>query len=176
MRLGIGGVRAEHSLRGNFMMSELSAISFDAGLRMGGFPNEHLLMGYELAGGVHIGVADPDVLSPNAYSGMPAPRKDVYTMFAPLGMFFEIYPFSGYGVYVGASGGIGGMDMPSYVEEGGGLMVHYAFELGYDLSGSGKWGLGGFASYHRWLGVALVDPGSHFDSQGVDIGARWSLF
>lgn len=95
---------------------------------------------------------------------------------APLGFFFELYPSRAHGVYVGASGGFGGMTFPVYVEEDGGLLLHYALELGYELSVTGKLGPGGFIKYERWLGLGIVDPHTTIDSHSLNAGVRWSLF
>jgi hypothetical protein len=172
----VGGVSTDYSVR-DTTLAELNFVSLDAALHLGGFLHEHLLIGYELTGGYHLGVGEADVEEPTFFNyERPLPTHDWYSLLVPFGFFLEVYPFRDEGVYAGGSLGFGFITMPNYVEEDGGLLFHYAMELGYELSVTGKIGPGAFVRYDRWFGTGVVDPFSSIDSHSLSVGARWSLF
>lgn len=176
LRVSVGGAFSEYDVR-DTTLAELEFVTLDAALHLGGFLTDHLLIGYELAGGYHLGVGEADVLEPTLFNyERPLPTRDWYSVFIPFGFFLELYPFRDRGVYAGASAGFGFIEMPTYVEEDDGLLVHYALEVGYELSVTGKLGPGGFVRYDRWLSSGIVDPFSSIDSHSLSVGARWSLF
>lgn len=175
IKLSVGGVQAAFWRR-NFLVAEFDALSINLELRYGWFSNQHLLIGLEGVGGAHVVVSDLELREVTPY-GVPA--DEVYSVVAPLGVFFELYPFSDEGAYVAASAGVGFMFLEDHPEFGPGeyFLGRYSFELGYELSGSGKRGLGCFVRYNRWgASGALNSDEPQVTSHDVAAGARWSFF
>jgi hypothetical protein len=175
MKLSVGVVRAAFWRR-DLLVADLDAVSINAEARFGEFASQHLLLGFEAVGGAHIGVGDLELHDPLTLYGVPA--EDGYTVLAPLGVFAELYPLTGEGVYVAASAGVGFMYMDDHPAFGEGeyFMARYSFELGYEMSKSGKQGLGWFARYNRWGAGGLSEDNPELTSHDVAAGARWSLF
>jgi len=174
LRLSAGGATAEYRQHSSGMV-DLDALSASASLRWGGFIDPHFLLGYELLVGRHTDVGTPTVYP--AYFGELHPRPhDGYTIVSPLGAFAELYPIADLGLYLGASASAGLLFLPDFADEGSGLMLGYAAEVGYDLSGSGRQGLGLCLRYSHWWGLALFsERGDELSVHEVSLGARWAF-
>ena len=80
------------------------------------------------------------------------------------------------GIYLGASASAGLLFLPDLADASSGLMLGYAAELGYDLSHSGRQGLGFCLRYSRWSGLAVFsEHGDGLDVHEVSFGARWAF-
>ena len=174
LRLSAGGAAAEYSQHSS-RMAHLEAISISGGLRWGGFVTPHLLLGYELLLGRHTDVGTPAINPVYRTEFNPRPHEG-YSVAAPLGAFAELYPIEGAGLYLGGSASAGLLFLPDLADESSGLMLGYAGELGYDLSGSGRHGLGFFLRYSHWSGFAVIsDHGDELVANEVSLGARWAF-
>ena len=174
LRLSAGGAAAEYSQH-SYRMATLEAASISGSLRWGGFVNPHLLFGYELLLGRHTDVGTPTINPVYRTEFNPRPHEG-YSVVSPLGAFTELYPLDDVGLYLGASASAGLLFLPDLADESSGLMLGYAAELGYDLSGSGRQGLGLFLRYSHWSGfVVISEHGDELTVDEVSLGARWAF-
>lgn len=174
VRLSAGGAAADYAQHSS-ERAELKAVSVAASFRWGGFIDPHFLFGYELLIGRHTDAGTPTVHPAYESEFQPRPHEG-YTIVSPLGAFIEIYPIDNAGLYLGASASAGLLSLPDFADEDGALMAGYAAELGYDMSASGKQGLGLFLRYSHWSGLALFsDHGDELSANEVSLGARWAF-
>lgn len=177
IRLG-AGVASNTYDESDRAVADFDAFVLGGGLRLGGFVGSQVLLGFELdvlwgSGVGELSVRDPDFFS-DGY-----PRGDSYGYFSPLGVFVEVYPVQGEGFFMNVSGGIGLVELPDI---GPGdyeaFMARYAFELGYELSGSGKLGPAVYLHFERWAGGETglsTDYPDGLASTQLLAGLRWTL-
>jgi hypothetical protein len=177
IRLGAGVATATYD-ESDRPLAHFEAFVVGGALRLGGFIGPHVLIGPELAVTWGGGVGEPRIHLPNEIS-QGYPRGSTYGYFAPLGAFIELYPWAREGVFVSASGGVGLMELPDF---GPGdymaFMARYAFELGYELSESGKEGPAVYLHFERWRGAESIlstDYPDGLESSQLLAGLRWTL-
>lgn len=176
LSLGAGVATARYDERDDPVAS-FEAFVLGGSLRLGGFIGPHVLLGAELAVGWGAGVGTLRVHDRTWFND-DYPRGSSYGYFSPLGVFIALYPWTSAGWFLSASAGVGLMQLPQFAPSAeGGLMSRYAFELGYELSGSGKEGPALYLRLDRWSGEELPfaeNPDGLVSSQLL-AGLRWSL-
>jgi hypothetical protein len=177
IRLG-AGVASNTYDESDRPVADFEAFAVAGALRLGGFIGPHVLLGGELAVGWggragELRVQDPEYFS-DGY-----PRGSSYGYFAPLGVFIELYPWRNEGVFVSASGGVGVTQLPSFSPgDYEAFMSRYAFELGYELSRTGKLGPAVYLHFERWAGSETplsTDYPAGLVSTQLLAGLRWTL-
>jgi len=178
VRLTTGPARAEFT-ESDYPVATFEALAIGGAARLGWFLGQHVLLGAELAGSWHGGVGSLRIHDPSYFSGRELPTQASYSVVAPLGVFVELYPLANEGWFLGVSGGIGGMGLPSFAGDSGALLSGYSLETGYELSGSAKIGFAPFLRYSVWAGEETPISTDHPDgilSRELLLGARWSFW
>lgn len=177
IRLG-AGLASNTFDESDIPIADFEAFVVAGALRLGGFLGPHVLLGGELAVSWGGRVGELRVRDPN-YFAEGYPRGSSYGYFAPLGVFVELYPWRNEGVFVSASGGIGVTQLPRFSPANfEAFMARYAFEVGYELSRSGKLGPAVYLHFERWAGseTALsTDYPAGILSTQLLAGLRWTL-
>jgi hypothetical protein len=178
VRLCVGAARAEFT-ESDYPVADFDAVAVGGALRFGWFFGQHVLLGAELSGGWRGGVGTLSIHDPGYFSGKRLPDEASYGMLVPLGVFVEVYPMPGEGVYASLAGGVGFLDLPRFSHGGGGLLSGFSLELGYELSRAAKVGPAPFLRYSRWAGEESPIASEHPDgllSREVLVGLRWSFW
>jgi hypothetical protein len=177
MRLCVGAASAEFT-ESDYAVADFDAVTIGGALRFAWFLSQHVLLGAELAGGWHGGVGQLRIHDPSYFVSKGLPDEASYGVLAPLGVFVEVYPLPGEGLYASIGGGIGFIDLPRF-SDGGGLLSGYSLELGYELSRAAKVGPAPFVRYSRWAGEEAPMSTDHPDglvSRELLVGLRWSFW
>jgi len=178
MRLCVGAASAEFT-ESDYPVADFDAVTIGGALRFAWFLGPHVLLGAELAGGWHGGVGKLSIHDPSYFTGKRLPDEANYGVLTPLGVFVEVYPLPGEGVYASLGGAIGFIDLPRFSHGGGGLLSGYSLELGYELSRAAKVGPAPFVRYSRWAGEESPMASEHPDglvSRELLVGLRWSFW
>jgi hypothetical protein len=153
-------------------VADFAALTLACALRLGGFLGPHVALGAELAATWGAGVG-PLHVRDRSYFYDDYPRGSTFGYFAPIGVFLELYPMQGDGVFFGASAGIGLMELPELSQASGGLMSRWGLELGYTFGRGAS-----YLRYEHWQGAELpiaTDYPDGLSSDGLLLGARWSF-
>lgn len=178
MRLCVGAASAQFTER-DYAVADFDAVTIGGALRFGWFLGQRVLLGAEFVGAWHGGVGTLRIHDPSYFSGKRLPDEASYGMLAPLGVFVEVYPLPGEGLYASLGGGVGFIDLPRFSLGGGGVLSGYSLELGYELSRAAKVGPGPFIRYSRWAGEEPPMSSEHPDglvSKELLVGLRWSFW
>jgi hypothetical protein len=178
LRLGAGlaGVVYDEDDRD---IADFEAFALGGAMRFGSFLDPHVVVGAELVltwgfGSGELRVRDPDFFDRDGY-----PTHAAYGSFSPFGVFVEVYPWEREGLFFGAAGGVGFMELPRFGDASGGVMARYALELGYELGRTGKEGPAVYLRHERWRGSELPFSEDHPDglvSRELLVGLRWSFW
>ena len=171
---GVATLRYEES---DYEVADFEAFVIGGALRLGGFIGPHVVLGAELAAtwGTRVGALRA---RDRSWFYDDYPHSSSYGYFSPLGVFIELYPWTSRGWFVSASAGVGLMELPQFSPAAdGGLMSRYAFELGYELSRSGKQGPALYLRLDRWSGEELpfAEHPDGLVSTEVLAGLRWTM-
>lgn len=178
VRLGVGAASASFT-ESDYEVANFEAVAVGGALRFGWFLGRHVLLGGEVAAVWHGGVGTLRIRDPGFFSGRRQPDEASYGVFAPLGVFVEVYPLPEEGLYASLGGGVGFMDLPKFSLGGTGLLSGYSVELGYELSRAEKVGPAPFIRYSRWAGEESPITSEHPDglvSRELLLGLRWSFW
>lgn len=176
IRLG-AGVASNAYDENDVPVADFESLVVGGALRLGGFIGPHVLLGAELAVNWGAVVGDLRVRDPSYFSD-GYPRGSTYGYFAPLGVFLELYPWQNEGWFVSAFGGVGVMQLPSFsFTANSAVMARYGFDLGYELSRTGKAGPALYLRFERWAGEELpfTDYPDAIASTQLLAGLRWTL-
>lgn len=174
IRLG-AGLATNTQYERDSRIADFEAFVVGGALRLGGFVSPRVALGGELAvaWGSRVGEArlrDPRYASEYSIA-------DTHGYLAPLGAFIEVYPWTREGVFLSASGGVGLVRLPTTsLGDYMAFMSRFAFELGYELSRSGKHGPAVYLHFERWAGdesVFSTDVPDGIVSSQVLAGLRW---
>ena len=107
-------------------------------------------------------------------------RGGSYTVWSPAGLFFELSPFKGAGLFFGLSGSLGYIPSIETATRLAGAMflAGYAFEVGYDTNHAAPHVFGAFLRYSAWSGIEsplFTDFPDELRSGALTVGARWSF-
>lgn len=172
------GAASAQFTESDYEVADFDAIAVGGALRFGWFLGQHVLLGAEFAGSWHGGVGKLHIHDPSYFVAKGLPEEANYGVLAPLGVFLEIYPLPGEGLYASLGGGIGFIELPRFAD-GGGLLSGYSLELGYELSRAAKIGPAPFVRYSRWAGEEPPLSSDHPDglvSSELLVGLRWSFW
>lgn len=177
IRLGMGAATSTYDMS-ELPVAEYESFVVGGALRLGGFLGPQVLLGFELAVTWGSRVGELRVLEPKEFA-QGYPRGSSYGYFAPLGVFIELYPWADEGLFVSASGGVGLLQLPAFSPgDLDAFMARYAFEVGYELSQTGKLGPAVYLHFERWAGeesVLSTDYPDGIVSSQLLAGLRWSL-
>lgn len=158
------------------------AATFGLGLRAGFPVSSHVNLGYTAAVARYSQVGELEVRDAETFGGEYWLRETSYTLWAPVGLFLEIYPIIGSGFFFGVTGSVGWMPAstnlpPNKIDEGL-IMFGYALEAGYELDHTQKLGPGVFLRFAGWHGTQSplsTDYPDKVDSRELTLGLRWTL-
>jgi len=158
------------------------ASTFGLGLRAGGPLSSHVQVGATASVTRYSQVGELEVRDAETFGDESWLRETSYTLWAPLGLFLEIYPITGNGFFFGVTGSVGWMPAnsnPPYgkIDEGL-IMFGYSLEAGYELDRTQRHGPGVFLRFAGWHGTQsplYTDFPDGVDSRELTLGLRWTL-
>lgn len=176
-----GGAAVEWSNSGAPVVDEHAA-AFGLGLRAGLPLGSHVHFGGAASMARYSNVGQLNVRDAEMYADEFWLRETSYTLWAPFGLFVEIYPVADQGFFLGLTGSLGWIpansNPPPNTIDRGLLMAGYAIEAGYELDRLQTHGPGVFLRYAGWAGRQspfFTDFPDEVDSRELTLGLRWTL-
>jgi hypothetical protein len=176
-----GGAEVEWSNSGSPVVDQHAA-AFGLGLRGGWLLGSRVHLGATASVARYSLVGQLTVRDTEKFTDPFWLRETSYTVWAPLGVFFEFYPMKDEGLCFGLAGSWGWLpanaDPPPGTQDAGLIMAGYAVEAGYELDRRRPQGPGIFLRYAGWAGRQspfYTDFPDEVDSREITLGLRWTL-